>query len=105
MKKLFGACMLCLLLAGLLAACGGQETVQEVLGGKAVVEVYNGGKLVRRFIRVDELSWHETSDETMRFGYGILDDNQNMQADAGEARVYFEFPADTPYLLFEQPNP
>ena len=104
MKKLLGAALVCLLLAGFVAACGGDEPAQEPEGGEGVVEVYNGGKLVRRFLRVDDLSWFERDNKTMRYGYGILDDNQNGQADAGEVRVYFEFPAETAYLLYTRPT-
>jgi hypothetical protein len=40
-----------------------------------------------------------------RFGYGVLDENLNMRADAGEKKVYFEisdFGAN--YIFFENPH-
>ena len=39
-----------------------------------------------------------------RYGYGILDENLNMQADAGEKRVYFEVSNFSTYVFFENPH-
>ena len=40
-----------------------------------------------------------------RFGYGVLDENLNMVADAGEKKVYFEVSDySTPYVFFESPR-
>jgi hypothetical protein len=40
-----------------------------------------------------------------RFGYGVLDENLNMIADAGEKKVYFEI-SDyaSNYIFFENPR-
>ena len=40
-----------------------------------------------------------------RYGYGVLDENLNMIADAGEKKVYFEVSDySTPYVFFESPR-
>ena len=40
-----------------------------------------------------------------RFGYGVFDENLNMQKDPGEKKVYFEFSDySTPYVFFEHPH-
>lgn len=83
--------------------------IQNWTGTNGVVEVYAGDKLVRRFLKVDKLSTAMGTDDNKprpyRFGYGVLDENQNMQADAAEKKVYFEI-SDyaTNYVFFESPN-
>ncbi len=99
----------------LLGACT-QETqnkfsraVQNWTGTDGVLEIYAGEKLVKRFINIDKLSTAvSTSGSTprpYRFGYGVLDANLNMQKDAGESKVYFEFSDySTSYIFYENPN-
>jgi hypothetical protein len=83
--------------------------IQIWTGTNGVLEVYPGDKLVRRFLKVDKLSTAMGTDDNKprpyRFGYGVLDENQNMQADAAEKKVYFEI-SDyaTNYVFFESPN-
>ena len=83
--------------------------IQNWTGTNGVLEVYSGDKLVRRFLKVDKLSTAMGTDDNKprpyRFGYGVLDENQNMQADAAEKKVYFEI-SDyaTNYVFFENPN-
>ena len=83
--------------------------IQNWTGTNGVLEVYSGDKLVRRFLKVDKLSTAMGTDDNKprpyRFGYGVLDENQNMQVDAGEKKVYFEI-SDyaTNYVFFESPN-
>jgi hypothetical protein len=83
--------------------------IQNWTGTNGVLEVYAGDKLVRRFLKVDKLSTAMGTDDNKprpyRFGYGVLDENQNMQADAAEKKVYFEI-SDyaTNYVFFESPN-
>ena len=83
--------------------------IQNWTGTNGVLEVYAGDKLVRRFLKVDKLSTAMGTDDNKprpyRFGYGVLDENQNMQADAAEKKVYFEV-SDyaTNYVFFENPN-
>lgn len=101
-------------LALLLAACTQEQQnklgrdIQNWTGTNGVLEVYAGDKLVRRFVRVDKLSTAlGTSDgepRAYRFGYGVLDENQNFIADAGEKKVYFEIGGYSNYLFFENPR-
>ena len=39
-----------------------------------------------------------------RYGYGVLDENLNMQADPGEKKVYFEVSDYTNMVFFESPR-
>jgi len=99
----------------LLSACT-QETqnkfsraVQNYTGTHGVLDVYAGDKLVKRFINIDKLSTAvSTSGNTprpYRYGYGILDENQNLRQDPGEEKVYFEFSDySTSYIFYENPN-
>ena len=107
-----GACAVLLLFLG---ACTQEQQnklgrdIQNWTGTNGVLEVYAGDKLVRRFLKVDKLSTAMGTDDNKprpyRFGYGVLDENLNMQADANEKKVYFEI-SDyaTNYLFFENPN-
>ncbi len=99
----------------LLASCTQEQQnkisrdIQNYTGTNGVLEVYAGDKLVRRFLKVDKVSTAiGTSDNVprpYRFGYGILDENFNMVADAGEKKVYFEISDySTQYVFFENPR-
>lgn len=85
------------------------RTVQNWTGTNGVLEFYAGDKLVRRFIRIDKISTAMGTDDnkprSYRYGYGVLDENLNMAADANEKKVYFEisdFGAN--YIFFENPH-
>lgn len=106
--------LLALLLA--LSACT-QETqnkfgraLQNWTGTDGVLEVYAGSELARRFIKIDKITTGTSTQGTelsrpYRFGYGVMDENFNMQQDAGEKRVYFEFSDySTSYIFFENPK-
>ena len=85
------------------------RSIQNWTGTDGVLEIYAGDKLVRRFIKIDKLSTaYGTSDKESRpyrYGYGHLDENFNMQKDAGEKKVYFEFSDySTNYIFFENPR-
>jgi len=98
----------------MLGACT-QETqnkigraVQNWTGTNGVLEIYAGDKLVKRFIEIDKLSTAVSTngDENRpyRFGYGILDENLNLEEDDGESKVYFEFSDySTSYIFYEKP--
>lgn len=83
--------------------------IQNWTGTNGVLEVYAGDKLVRRFLKIDKLSTAMGTDDNKprpyRFGYGVLDENLNMQVDPGEKKVYFEI-SDyaTNYVFFENPR-
>lgn len=99
----------------LLGACTQEQQnkisrdIQNWTGTNGVLEVYAGDKVVRRFLKIDKLSTAMGTDDNKprpyRFGYGILDENLNMQADPGEKKVYFEV-SDyaTNYIFFENPR-
>ena len=85
------------------------RAVQNWTGTDGILDVYAGEKLVKRFIKVDKLSTATgTSDSVTRpyrFGYGVLDENQNQKVDEGEKRVYFEFSDySTSYIFYEKPQ-
>jgi hypothetical protein len=103
------------LLAALLAAACTQEAqnklgraVQNWTGTNGVLELYAGDKLVKRFLRIDKLSTALGTDDgkprEYRFGYGVLDVNQNGVADAGERKIYFEVGGFSTYVFYEDPN-
>jgi len=83
--------------------------IQNWTGTNGVLEVYSGDKLVRRFLKIDKLSTamgtEDNKPRPYRFGYGVLDENLNMQADPDEKKVYFEI-SDyaTNYVFFENPR-
>ncbi|MGQ0710212.1 MAG: hypothetical protein ACT4NV_10725 [Rhodoferax sp.] len=83
--------------------------IQNWTGTNGVLEIYAGDKVVRRFLKVDKLSTAMGTDDgkprPYRFGYGVLDENLNMQVDAGEKKVYFEVSEyGTHYVFFENPH-
>jgi hypothetical protein len=85
------------------------RSIQNWTGTNGVLDIYAGEKLVKRFIKIDKLSTAYGTDDTKprpyRYGYGILDENQNYQADAGEKKVYFEFSDySTSYVFYENPR-
>ncbi len=109
--------LLILALAALITAGCTQETqnrigrvMQNYTGVDGVLDVYAGDKLVKRFINIDKISTaYATSSGDLprpyRFGYGILDENQNYKKDPGEKRMYFEFSDySTNYIFYENPR-
>ena len=100
----------------LLAAGCTQETqnqigrsIQNWTGTSGVLDVYAGEKLVMRFIKIDKLSTamgtSDASPRPYRFGYGVLDENQNYVADPGERKLYFEVSDfSTQYVFYESPR-
>jgi hypothetical protein len=85
------------------------RSVQNWTGTNGVLEVYSGDKLVRRFIHIDKMSTAMGTDDNKprpyRFGYGVLDENLNMEVDSGEKKVYFEISDyGSNYVFFESPR-
>ncbi|MEM7196657.1 MAG: hypothetical protein AAF402_17155 [Pseudomonadota bacterium] len=111
--KLKTVCALTVFL--LLAGCT-QETqnkfgraIQNWTGTHGVLDIYAGEKLVNRFIDIDKLSTaistQGSDPRPYRFGYGVLDLNQNFKVDPGERKVYFEFSDySTSYIFYENPH-
>lgn len=85
------------------------RAIQNYTGTDGVLDVYAGNKLVKRFIHIDKISTATSTNgntpRPYRFGYGVLDANQNGVKDAGEKRVYFEFSDySTSYIFYENPK-
>lgn len=103
------------ILASVLAACTQEQqnkisrSIQNWTGTNGVLEFYAGDKLVRRFINIDKISTAIGTDDnkprSYRYGYGVLDENFNMKADADEKKVYFEISDfGSNYIFFENPR-
>jgi hypothetical protein len=99
----------------LLTACTQEQQnkisrdIQNYTGTNGVLEVYSGDKVVRRFLKVDKISTaigtSDSQPRPYRYGYGYMDENFNMQVDAGEKKVYFEISDhSTNYVFFENPH-
>ena len=85
-----------------------KRDIQNWTGTNGVLEVYGSDKVVKRFLKIDKLSTALGTDDNAprayRFGYGVLDENNNGLADEGEKRVYFEVSDYTHYVFFENPH-
>ena len=110
MKTRFALTIACLLLAGCTQETQNKfgRAVQNWTGTNGVLDVYAGESLVKRFIRIDKLSTAISTSgnepRPYRFGYGVLDLNQNLKVDADERKVYFEFSDySTSYIFYENP--
>ena len=84
------------------------RNIQNWTGTNGVLEVYAGDKVVRRFLKVDKLSTalgtEDGKPRAYRYGYGVMDENLNMQVDPGEKKVYFEFSDYSNIVFFENPH-
>ena len=85
------------------------RSIQNWTGTSGVLDVYAGEKLAMRFIQIDKLSTALGTGDAVprpyRFGYGVLDANQNYQADPGERKLYFEVSDfSTSYVFYESPR-
>ncbi|MRI58582.1 MAG: hypothetical protein C6H99_03635 [Epsilonproteobacteria bacterium] len=79
-------------------------------GTNGVLEIYSGGKIVRRFMEIDKISTAYGTDDNRprpyRYGYGYLDLNLDgiLQKEEKHKKVYFEFSDySTPYSFYEHP--
>jgi hypothetical protein len=110
MKAIAGAAVLMLMLVGCTQERQNQikRDIQNWTGTDGVLEVYGGDKVVKRFLKIDKLSTALGTDDraarAYRFGYGVLDENLNGTADAGEKRVYFEVSDFSHYVFFDNPR-
>ena len=82
--------------------------IQNWTGTNGVLEIYAGDKVVRRFLKIDKISTALGTDDgkprAYRYGYGVLDENLNLQVDPGEKKVYFEISDYTNAVFFENPR-
>lgn len=85
-----------------------RRDIQNWTGTNGVLEVYAGDKVVKRFLKIDKLSTALGTDDgaprAYRYGYGVLDENDNGIADPNEKRVYFEVGDYSHYVFFENPH-
>jgi hypothetical protein len=87
------------------------RALQNWTGTNGVLDVYAGDKLVMRFIKIDKLTTsfgtgaHAGEQRSYRYGWGVLDENQNYAADPGEKKLYFEVSDySTSYIFYENPR-
>ncbi|MGK0271434.1 MAG: hypothetical protein ACI88H_002093 [Cocleimonas sp.] len=115
-QKLFIPIILVVAATLLMAGCT-QESQNKIgrainnwTGTNGILEVYAGGNVVRRFMKIDKLSTAISTGDNVsrpyRFGYGFLDANLNNVIDEDEKKkIYFEFSDySTPYIFFENPK-
>jgi hypothetical protein len=74
-----------------------------------VLDIISGGKLMYRFISIDKLTTATATEgaeaRAYRYGYGVLDLNQNYIQDTNEKKVYFEVSDySTSYVFYEGPT-
>jgi hypothetical protein len=85
------------------------RSIQNWTGTNGVLDIYMGGKLVQRFIKIDKLTTATatggTESRNYRYAYGYLDKNFNYKVDEGEKKLYFEVSNySTPYVFYENPG-
>lgn len=85
------------------------RSIQNWTGTNGVLDIYMGGKIVQRFIKIDKLSTAVSTNGNIsrnyRYGYGYLDLNQNYKVDNGEKKLYFEISNfSTPYVFYDNPG-
>jgi len=85
--------------------------IQNWTGTNGVLDIISDGKVLYRFIQIDKMTTGlatgagNTESRAYRFGYGVLDKNQNFQKDSDEKKVYFEISDySTNYVFYENPN-
>ena len=86
------------------------RSIQNYTGTDGVLDVLSEGKIMYRFVNIDKISTARATGNSgvarpYRFGYGVLDTNQNYKKDPGEKKIYFEI-SDyaTSYLFYENPT-
>jgi hypothetical protein len=82
--------------------------IQNFTGVNGVLEVYSGGKIVKRFMKIDKISTAVATEtehnRPYRYGYGYIDRNLNgvLDGDEDSKKVYFEFSDySTQYIFYE----
>lgn len=87
------------------------RSIQNWTGTNGVVDVISDGKVLYRWVQVDKLSTAMSTGagakeaRAYRYGYGVMDLNQNFIADENEKKVYFEVGDFATYVFYESPFP
>ena len=85
------------------------RAIQNWTGTNGVLDIFAGERLAMRFIDIDKMTTATATGgggeaRSYRFGYGVLDANQNYQVDGGEKKIYFEVSDfSTNYVFYENP--
>jgi hypothetical protein len=85
------------------------RSIQNWTGTNGVLDVISEGKILYRFIHVDKMTTASSTEDARvqrayRFGYGVLDLNQNFIKDDNEKKIYFEVSDySTGYVFYESP--
>lgn len=108
--------ILALATMALLSSCTQEQqnqisrSIQNWTGTNGVLDVISEGKVMYRFIKIDKLTTASATSSTTaesrayRFGYGVLDLNQNYKQDPEEKKIYFEVSDySTQYVFYEYP--
>jgi len=82
------------------------RTLQNWSGVNGTLDIYAGGEVVQRFIKIDKMSTGKGTDDggvrPYRYGFGVWDKNLNRAEDPGEPTVYFEISDySTPYVFYQ----
>jgi hypothetical protein len=86
------------------------RSIQNWTGTDGVLDVISDGKVMYRFIKIDKISTAQATGDRettrpYRYGYGVLDVNQNFTQDENERKIYFEFSDfSTSYVFYENPG-
>ena len=86
------------------------RSIQNWTGTNGVLDILSEGKIMYRFINIDKLTTASATGDrgtsrAYRFGYGVLDVNQNYKVDPGEKKLYFEISDfGTSYVFYENPE-
>jgi hypothetical protein len=84
------------------------RSIQNWTGNDGVLDVVSGGKVMHRFINIDKISTAMATKgedaRPYRYGYGVIDLNQNFIKDENERKVYFEISDySTQYVFYDNP--
>jgi hypothetical protein len=85
------------------------RSIQNWTGTDGVLDILSEGKVMYRFIKIDKLTTATAtgggSARPYRFGYGVLDLNQNYVKEENEKKIYFEVSDfGTNYVFYENPH-
>ncbi len=87
------------------------RAVQNWTGTDGILEIYSGGKLMKRVMKIDKISTAYGTDDgrprPYRYGYGYMDLNLDgvLQPEEKRKKVYFEFSDySTEYYFYEDPR-